>query len=66
MVACVQDGLVTGVVFACALAIACLFSILLLPRGGGAEGREIYPAAPVGDFVSPLKGKCAQCKTQND
>lgn len=33
----------------------------------GRAGRgEINLAAPVGDFVSPLKGICAQCKTQNN
>lgn len=54
----VWEKLVTGAVFACALALACLFSILLLPKRGGGGG-------PV-DFVSPLKVKSAQCKTQNN
>ena len=56
----VWEKLVTGAVFACALALACLFVRFLFYYcltgwQGRAGGGEIYLAAPVRDFVSPTE-----------
>lgn len=58
----------------CCLCLCSSFSLFVcflfyycLTGWWGRPGRgEIYLAAPVRDFVSPLQGKCAQYKTQNN